>query len=455
MTTIKTPLQQKALAPKSKASEAVASPVQNDAKKHKHSLQLLIPIRDRFFDNLWIDKAIVTMQESPNTNFNLRIPRNEGFAFSSKHFSETLDESFTQPRLSQHPSSEGTYAEMIHRMFTSSNASEPVPADASLSAKAQGQPRLDEATSQTFMLPMGYFVIHVTLATGEVRTDIRTNLPGLVKYLNNYCLSPLSKQQEKFIETEEVVDKTLVKISNAVFSSKFSLVQAVDKEQLPSGKLCELLETLKTKSPQMVVNKALYAESDVIKELVYVIQLPSCPIVIPAKQENRTRCIFQAIHHHLAAFGSNTIVIKNILREEGGKRFPESFRYILMPRDLTSTGGKIVYHKSVSAETSLIDPAIFSYPLMHGFSRSEPSQDDMLRTLAGFFYTYGYRLAPPENLAQPRSARPSSPARQEHPGKKYYATSGSQPADNGEGRAVYQGRGRGQGRGNNRGRGRN
>jgi hypothetical protein len=426
---------------------------------------LHIPVNANGFNVDHIEGAIKNLWANPHKPTVLRVPQTEGFRFNASHFDST--------------NTSENFIDSLNEMIDYGNTT-------------------DEAQTKVFPLPIGFLNIHLTIPNMEIRMDYRSNTPGEITYLNRCCVNPINKARNHFHETiEETPKGTFVK-STAIFSCKYTLLGIKpqgkssnnDQLSLENKKLLQVLQVMNPNTEETEYDKDACEESQLIRELLYVLRLPTVQVKIDPKETKgssmgRIKLIFSSIRQQIHEYNDNALKIVNHICEVDGKRFPDGFGYYTRPKEeetKSSPSGRVIYHKEITEDQYTIHPNLYTQERLTGFFKRTPSDEDIVTTMKAFLFTYGYGLntnnidgyeqSPTRNhnLAIPRSNtennqrsstgnhRFSDPNANTGRSKRYFQarsqserTPGqAQPADNGEpirGKAMTYGRGRGRGRG--------
>ena len=341
---------------------------------------------------------------------------------------------------------------------------------------------------KVFDVPMGYATVRVSYANKTIKTDIRTNLNGQVRYLNQYCLLPIpsAPKRDTYIENEKNDGgKIVMKTSSAIFLSKFSVlgVNGEDKKGRNNGmsysneKLLELLSAMSSTSTTTELNLDCYKEDDKQLEVVYVIKLPDLKFELDtrkpskiqdAEPEEKTQFqklagFFFAVKKYFSILNNQQIIIKNKLKEENGTSQPIEFGYMFLTQDNTKEGGKVSLPNEISDDKLVFSLEVFKDRLF-GLVTKEPRDEDIFRVMVSFLDTYGFYLNPQDFGFSEKAHSSPNTAPKQSKASTFFAKKDINPeatsapaADNGERHSDPNeyGRGRGRGRGGNRGRARN
>lgn len=384
----------------------------------------LIAKKGNDWDTETVDNAIqaITLlddRQLADKHIKLRIPSSEGFRFQRGQFVAQGTEG------SREMSSEESNFKLSENLFSYGT-------------------KESEREPKEFSLPMGYLNIHITLANGDKRSDIRTNLAGQVRYLNQQSLQVLSPDTTSFAE----VIREGKKVSNAIFLSRFFLLRVKPSSCRQVGeqktKMLSLLGAMRDQSV-LSVNLDDYEtgseetngqqkkpSANAVKELVYSFQLPDLKVEINPFQSqphsvSRMKYVFYELHRHLVAINDNLIVVKNALAET--KRVPERFAYFMTPKcSVASKGGNVVLHEKITDDVCVFDPKLFSHKVLAGFEDQNPTLDGLFRALDSLFYTYGYTLHREKFGIQQKNIIAIPRSQQKTGADKYF----SRPANDGE-----------------------
>jgi hypothetical protein len=366
---------------------------------------------DNEFDRELIDTAIADIINHPFRKAQLRIPLRpvegeETLSFDNEMFGGQDNEDYSH-----------IFAEILS--YTGNTAA-----------------NAEQAKTKTFRIPLGYANIHIIFAKKKARCEIRTNLNGEVKYLNKFCVLPLSQEHASFTETETSSNGATLKTSNALFLSKYAVIDVTEPvapkkssatggasasandDDAPSAtsspvapgahpsrmsyantKLIEYMNYMKKNFTVEKPDLSPFKEDDDQREVIYVVKLDDCLVTIDTTETYpnsfaRLKVIYKALQAHLRKLDAMQVTIVNKIEEINGKRRPTKFGYLMLPPD-EGKGGRVVLPDDITYERCTVPLTPFAGKLF-GFGNPQPDDEAMFDTVKGFLYVYGFHL--PDDL---------------------------------------------------------
>ena len=365
-----------------------------------NTIQLVMSrVSEKEFDHELIETAIADIATHPFRKVQLRIPlrpiEDEEFvSFTNEMFGGHDNEDYSP-----------IFAEMLsYNGNTAANA--------------------EQAKSKTFKVPLGYANIHIIFAKKKARCDIRTNLNGETKYLNKFCLIPLAAEHASFVETETTNGGAILKNSNALFLSKYALINVDEPKrstkatgddddaqpashgtvgsQRMSYSNAKFIEYLNMLKKQFTVGKpdlTPYIGDLDQRETVYVIKLDDCSVTIDTDKTRpnsfgRLKVIYYALQAHLRRLDMMQVTIANKNETINGKLRPVKFAYMVLPPD-EGKGGRVVLPDDITLERCTVPLSPFSGKLF-GFGHPTPDDETIYNSVKDFCYVYGFHI--PQDL---------------------------------------------------------